>query len=130
MQTQPETALAALTRGVMPHIARRIVRAYWIGAAEGAQVANEVQAMDTKQEIETLVKIAERAERDIWPNGERKRLDIMLDLEHAHADIPMRLDDLLAAKAGDFAHDVVGIAANLNRNTLKIENCFCPRYAA
>lgn len=36
---RPETALECLTRGLMPHIARRIVRAYWIGAAEGATLA-------------------------------------------------------------------------------------------
>lgn len=37
----PETTLETLCKGVMPHIAARIKRAYWIGCAEGANVMRE-----------------------------------------------------------------------------------------
>ena len=35
----PTTTLETLCAGVMPHIAARIKRAYWIGAAEGVALA-------------------------------------------------------------------------------------------
>ena len=41
MQNQDPTPLEALCKGVMPHIAQRIKRAYWIGAAEGADAMRE-----------------------------------------------------------------------------------------
>ena len=41
MQTRAKTPLEELCAGVMPHIAARIKRAYWIGAAEGAEAAQK-----------------------------------------------------------------------------------------
>lgn len=40
------------------------------------------------------------------------------------------LDRLLAASDSDFAHDVFGIEARLNRQTRTLEGCFRPRFHA
>ena len=81
-------------------------------------------------ELQLLVKVCERfekmlAERGIGPD----RLTLFMDLEHAHVDIPMDLNALLAAKDTDFAHDVCGIQRHMDRSTGKLGDCFVPRCA-
>jgi hypothetical protein len=53
-----------------------------------------------------------------------------MDLTACHNNgNPLKLENLLNADDGNFAHDVVGINHNLNRKTGKLENCFSPRYS-
>lgn len=84
-----------------------------------------------KTEIKTIVAIAKRAIADVFkPQGVNVEfIDVMMDLEFTHAAIPLRLDELLAADAGNFGHDIAGIHHNFNRVTKTMDNCFTPRYA-
>jgi hypothetical protein len=53
-----------------------------------------------------------------------------MDLDTVHSNgCPLRLDDLLIADEGNFAHDITGISAHLNRRTGRLEDCFEPRFA-
>ena len=55
--------------------------------------------------------------------------DIEMDLVAVHANAGgLRLADLAASSAADFAHDVFGIRRYLDRNTGKLMGHFCPRY--
>jgi hypothetical protein len=57
-------------------------------------------------------------------------LDAEMDLSACVANgCPLRLADLLKADDMNFAHDIFGIRANLNRDTGKLDNCFSPRYS-
>jgi hypothetical protein len=56
--------------------------------------------------------------------------DAMMDITAAHANgRPLDLAGLLAAKDGDFAHDVFGIRRHIDRNTGQLMDCFVPRFA-
>ena len=48
---------------------------------------------------------------------------LVMDLWHAGVDIEAMAD----MPAADFNHDVLGIIANMNRQTCQLENCFSPR---
>ena len=55
---------------------------------------------------------------------------LMMDLEACHCNgCPLELEKLLAARDGDFGHDVFGIARKMNRETGELTDCFLPRYA-
>lgn len=59
------------------------------------------------------------------------RLDAMMDIDACHMnDCPLKLQELLQADDFNFAHDVFGIRAHINRHTGKLMDCFVPRYAA
>lgn len=85
----------------------------------------------TKEEFETIAKIAKRA------NAMAKQLNVKYELMTINMDISachlngceLRLNELLNADNSNFAHDIFGIRANINRKTGKLENCFLPRYA-
>ena len=53
--------------------------------------------------------------------------DIILDINVANMDVGIDLDKLLNFDDSNFTHDIVGIIKNVNRKTLKLDNCFCPR---
>ena len=56
--------------------------------------------------------------------------DADMDITACHCNgMPLKLEELLHADEFNFAHDVFGIRHHLNRETGKLENCFCPRYA-
>jgi hypothetical protein len=57
-----------------------------------------------------------------------QRLEANMDISAAHMSNPLRLTDLLAADKFNFAHDVLGITQNLNRESGKLER-FCPRFS-
>ncbi len=84
----------------------------------------------TKQDFETISAIANRADllfkAAFCP---RPMLEIMMDLEAVHDSVGLRLDELLDADDFNFAHDVVGIAKHLNRETKQLEDCFLPRFS-
>lgn len=56
------------------------------------------------------------------------RMDMAMDLSAVHANgNPLRLEALLVADDFNFAHDILGIRHNLNRETGKLGNFFSPR---
>lgn len=84
----------------------------------------------TRREYEVINAIAERAVALAASMGlDWNKRDALMDIMAAHDAIPLKLDDLLAADNSNFAHDVFGINRHLNRQTLRIEDCFLPRFA-
>lgn len=58
------------------------------------------------------------------------KMSAVMDIDACHNNgNPLKLAELLAADNFNFAHDVFGIRANINRTTGKLENCFSPRYS-
>lgn len=52
-----------------------------------------------------------------------------MDLENADNKFNLRLNELLGADDFNFAHDIVGIVNNIDRNNPTEFNYFVPRYA-
>ena len=81
----------------------------------------------SKDEKVLIMKIAERAdEMDLMMFD---RVSLIMDIEAVHAEVGLRLDDFLNADDLNFAHDVVGIQQNIDRQSKKLTNLFLPRYA-
>src|ERR1700733_1726990 len=95
--------------------------------------ANQMKTITTNKKLEYfLIKdIAVRA-RNIGkahqPDFRRSIMDIMMDIEYCHESNPLNLQALLDADDFNFCHDVFGIARHFNRQTLKLEDCFVPRF--
>lgn len=85
--------------------------------------------MKDKEKFMMYVKIAQRAEGMGVYVGERHTL--LMDLESADNVFNLRLEDLLNADDLNFAHDVVGIVNNVNRNEFPSKDfgLFVPRYS-
>lgn len=85
--------------------------------------------MKTKEKFMMYVKIAQRAEGMDLYKGERATF--LMDLESADNTFNLRLEELLKADDGNFAHDIVGIVNNVNRNKFPSDDfgLFVPRYA-
>ena len=85
----------------------------------------------TKEECQIVARIAGRAYQIAQEVGvEYPKIGIIMDVEACHCNgNPLRLDDLHNAEKEDFAHDVFGIRANIDRTTGKLLNCFSPRYS-
>lgn len=81
-----------------------------------------------KENFELIVEIAKRAERKNLLMFDR--MSLIIDLEQATEQFNLKLKELLNADNFNFAHDICGIQNNFNRETLKMENCFLPRYAS
>jgi putative hemolysin len=82
----------------------------------------------TKEETDLIRKIATRAMAcNLARPGDR--LNLEMDIAAAHIVTPMKLAELLAAKAEDFCHDIGGIRAYINRETGELQHCFLPRFA-
>lgn len=75
--------------------------------------------------------IADRAVKMAKKHGiDYPKFDAVMDIDACHSNgCPLNLQKLLDADDFNFAHDVFGIRANINRETGEIENCFLPRYA-
>ncbi len=85
----------------------------------------------TKQEHLIVAQIASRAVELYSAHGVGlTRLDCMMDIEAVHETIGLKLEELLNADDGNFAHDIGGIDQHLNRETLELEDCFVPRFAS
>lgn len=81
----------------------------------------------TKAETQIITRIAQRA---VYLNPEYNFMTAQMDVTACHANgNPLDLERLLAAEDFDFAHDVFGIARNINRETGKLENFFVPRFS-
>lgn len=80
--------------------------------------------------MDELFKIIERGEAMAKQYGIRfSRQTALMDIHFADKQYPLDLAALLAADDFNFCHDFFGIAANMNRKTAKLENCFVPRFA-
>lgn len=93
----------------------------------------------TMRELETIHKIADRmvtlyqsfGQLDGRRDQEFARTGITHEVLIVHEEvIPLRLDELLAARDGDFAHDVCGIHRYLEHGKRpQLKDGFCPRFA-
>lgn len=81
----------------------------------------------TKDEKMLIMKIAERA--DGMGLLKFDRLSLIMDIEVAHTEVGLRLNDFLNADDANFAHDVVGIQKHIDRHTKQLTDLFLPRYA-
>lgn len=81
----------------------------------------------TRDEKMLIFKIAERADKNGLLMSDR--LSLIMDIEHTHDEVTLKLEELLNADEMNFTHDIVGIQNNMNRKTGKLENCFLPRYS-
>lgn len=82
----------------------------------------------TKDEMLTIAEIAKRAEEKGLLLFDR--MSLIMDIQTAHEEFNLKLDEWLKADDFNFSHDIVGIQQNINRETKTIENCFVPRYAS
>jgi hypothetical protein len=82
----------------------------------------------TKEEMLKIAEIAKRADEKGLLMFDR--MSLIMDIQAAHEQFNLKLDDLLKADDFDFKHDILGIQQNINRKTKKIENYFLPRYAS
>ena len=78
-----------------------------------------------KEDYKTILAIAERAYSLLG----HEVLTTEMDVTACHIECPLRLNDLLAADDGNFAHDIGGISRHIDRETGKLGDCFVPRYA-
>ena len=85
--------------------------------------------MDRK-DINLISDIAERGLEILIHQGiSVDKLDVMMDIEYTHAEIPLDLEKLFGFPTSDFSHDIIGIYSNFNRETKSMDNCFSPRCA-
>lgn len=91
----------------------------------------------TKEEAELIVKIAARAQVELFnpKNGQEKswckqtEQDTQMDLCATIAQgVPLRLEELLSADNFNFCHDIAGIYRHIDRSTGKLEGFFRPRF--
>lgn len=83
--------------------------------------------MFDKSRFMMYVKLAQRAEGMGIYDGER--ISLLMDIENADKAFNLKLEELLDADDGNFAHDIVGIVNNIDRNKPTDFNLFVPRYA-
>lgn len=85
----------------------------------------------TKKEARLISAIADRASAELFKGCTLQTvLDTEMDITATHANgCPLKLDELLAARPFDFAHDVGGIRRHIDRNTGQLRDCFLPRFA-
>ncbi|MCR4362126.1 hypothetical protein JDW21_18895 [Bacillus subtilis] len=84
--------------------------------------------MKNKETFLNIVEIAKRAEEKNLLMFDR--MSLIMDLECVNEEFNLRLEDLLNADDFNFAHDIIGIQNNLNREERKMENLFVPRFAS
>lgn len=91
-------------------------------------MSKRTPGLATKAEFELISKIGNRALVMCKERGIRaQKSDIVMDLEACHETTPLDFERLYHFPDFDFLHDIFGINKNLNRDTLKLENCFLPR---
>lgn len=83
--------------------------------------------MNNKETFLKIVDIAKRAEEKNLLMFDR--MSLIMDLECVNEEFNLRLEDLLNADDFNFAHDIIGIQNNLNREERKMGNLFVPRFA-
>lgn len=84
--------------------------------------------MTDRHDIGTISKIADRGLDLLADAGiGAAKLDVMMDIEFAHEDTPMDLQQFLQFNSANFAHDFIGIYKYLDRDTKKLTEYFLPR---
>lgn len=82
----------------------------------------------SKDEVRLAGLIASRATRLEGQDYEMR--DAEMDILATHLNgCPLRLQELLDARDGDFAHDITGIRRFIDRNTGKLRGEFWPRFS-
>lgn len=84
--------------------------------------------MTKKDEFLTIVKIVERAEGMGIAHGDR--FTNIMDIDNAHKEFNLRLEEFLNAGDYDFYHDYCGIQYHIDRRTCKMGGCFVPRFSS
>lgn len=88
---------------------------------------NKMSMEKEREQFELIMKIVERA--DEMNLMAFDRLSLSMDLETAHKEFNLRLEEFLKADRYNFAHDIVGIQNNINRLERKMKGFFVPRFA-
>ena len=85
----------------------------------------------TKDELEIITKIAQRADREIYGAHVIQTIsDTIMDIIACHANgCPLKLEALLAADNFNVAHDVAGIRRHIDCTTGKLLGGFLPRFS-
>ena len=83
---------------------------------------------EIRAKYDVIYQIIKRAQRMGITIGEQ--ITQFLDVENADKQFSMRLQEWLDADDFDFAHDFIGIQANMDREVCKVRNFFVPRFAA
>jgi hypothetical protein len=94
-------------------------------------------SLPTKADYITVNKIAKFAVSRAKELGVNYTLqDAEMDITAVHLnDCPLKLEEMAenavegAQYESDLIHDVFGIRRHINRETGKLEDCFCPRFA-
>jgi hypothetical protein len=87
----------------------------------------ELRFDSTDEDSAKIIKIVLRA---VGEMADIDRLAFAMDITAVHLNgCPLDLDKLLTAPSLDFAHDIVGIIANIDRRTGKLRRHFLPRCA-
>ena len=80
----------------------------------------------SKEEYALCNQIAERSVKECGFD----KCTAFMDITICHSEaIELKLEELLNAPLGSFAHDVFGINQHLDHGTHKLTDCFLPRYA-
>lgn len=80
----------------------------------------------TKEEDILCLSIIRRAKKLNLEDSEIQ--DLFMDLSATHCNgTPLDFEKLLNFDDFNFAHDIYGIVANINRSTGQLDNCFLPR---
>lgn len=83
----------------------------------------------TDEDVSAINRITKKAIQ-MMPIMSFRFMELEMDLQAAHLGCRLDLDQLENGDNGDFAHDVVGISKNIDRETGQLQNCFLPRCAA
>lgn len=90
----------------------------------------QVSFKTTRQEMDLISEIADRAEKLGMIAGGYTRQTCVMDLCACHANgCPLDLRSLAKGPEFDFVHDIAGIARHIDRNTGKLKDHFLPRFA-
>ena len=89
---------------------------------------NKEERLKKIEESRLISKIVNRGWETMKKNY-RERIDMIMDIDAANEDCPLKLQELLDADDINFYHDIIGIGQHLNRQTRKLEDCFLPRFA-
>lgn len=93
---------------------------------------HEISFTTTREEMDLIGKIADRAERlgMVGQSHWYTHQTAVMDLCATHANgTPLDFAGLLEAPDFDFAHDIAGIANHIDRETGRLGSCFLPRCA-
>ena len=83
--------------------------------------------MTKKETFQMIAKIVKRAEGKELLMFDR--MSLIMDIQAAHEEFNLRLEDFLKSDDLNFVHDIIGIQNNLNRRTKEMENLFVPIFA-